>query len=132
MPLIGGASAKSFIAGNPGSVIVGTDQTTNAEVISKSDYSIFSAGGFSPPLNVSQVTVDHYGYASITYGGNSGDNAFIQLGPTGSGEGDGGGADFMLGTVQALSTADVSTKATPFAVGQQPRQFHFTHSAANQ
>lgn len=59
-------------------------------------------GGFSPPINAATIASDQYGYITITFGSFSGDSGFVVLGPNGTEQEDGGGADFMLNTVQAV------------------------------
>ena len=101
LPLIGGGvKVRSYIAANGADVYAGTDQSTSGEAISKTTYATSGLGGFSPPENVSSITPDQYGYMAVTFGGVSNVGGFYVYGPTGGGEEDGGGSDFMVGTVQ--------------------------------
>ncbi len=103
LPLIGGSTALTSMAANNGFLFVGTDQSPNALRIQKSNYAITEFGGFSPPINVSAITSDKYGYVTITYGDFAfPNNAFIVVGPDGNAREDGGGASFMLSTDQAV------------------------------
>lgn len=91
------------MAANNRFLFIGTNKSPDAVEVQKSTFSITQIGGFSPPINVSAITVDQYGYVTITFGSfNSTDNAFFVLGPDGRGREDGGGAPFMLNTVQAV------------------------------
>ena len=105
LPLTGGSAVRCSMAANKGYLVIGTDQTSNAVRVQKSNLSLQLVGGFSPPINVTSVTADAYGYITVTFGGFlGGNNGFIQLSPVGQGNSDGGGAWFMLNTVNALST----------------------------
>jgi hypothetical protein len=56
-------------------------------------------GGFSPPINVTAITADLYGYVTVTQASfGTGENGFYVFGPTGGGAEDGGGAEFLLNT----------------------------------
>jgi hypothetical protein len=91
------------MAANNKFLFIGTNQSPQAVEIQKGTFSITQVGGFSPPINVSAITADQYGYVTITFGSfSSGDNGFVVLGPKGELEEDGGGASFMLNTVQAV------------------------------
>ncbi|MGA8538849.1 MAG: hypothetical protein WB566_05085 [Terriglobales bacterium] len=106
LPLTGGSNAVCSMAANAGYLFIGTDQTPEAVRVQKSNLSLETVGGFSPPMNVTSITADAYGYVTVTFGGFlSGENGLIQFGPDGQFEGDGGGAWFMLNTATALSTA---------------------------
>jgi len=103
LPLTGGTTALTSMAANNNCLFVGTDQGPNALRIQKSNYAITDFGGFSPPINVSAITSDKYGYVTITYGDFAGpNNGFIVVGPDGNTREDGGGAPFMLTTDQAI------------------------------
>jgi hypothetical protein len=125
LPLVGGANAKSFIAGDQSSVYTGTDQNSDDEQVDKSSYGYFALGGFSPPSPASGITTDQYGFVAVTFGGISGADGFFVLDPDGGTFSDGGGSAFLLGTVQAFSTADVSMDITPLA--KAPRPIHVNY-----
>jgi len=105
LPLTGGTTAQCFMAANSGFLFIGTDQSPQAVEVRKSNLSVTQLGGFSPPINVSAITADQYGYVTVTQGNSSSGSGFSVFWPTGGGEEDGGGADFMLGTMQAVSPA---------------------------
>lgn len=112
LPLTGGSGAVAYMAANTGYLFIGTNLSTSAVRVQKSNLSLESIGGFSPPINVSSITTDKYGYVTVTFGDSiegSGNNGFVQFGPNGSSVGDGGGAWFMLSTDQALTTATLPT-----------------------
>jgi len=105
LPLIGGSTALCSMAANTGFLFIGTDQSPQAVRVQKSNLAVTQVGGFSPPINVSSITVDKYGYVTVTFGGfTSGESGNYQFGPNGQGVGDGGGAWFMLNTGAGLST----------------------------
>ena len=106
LPLVGGSTALCSMAANNGYLFIGTDQSPQAVRVQKGTFSLATIGGFSPPINVTSITSDKYGFVTVTFGGFlSGDNGFVQFGPNGQGVGDGGGAWFMLNTYVGLSTA---------------------------
>jgi hypothetical protein len=106
LPLTGGTSVLASMAGNDKVLAIGTDQSPNAVVMQKSDFSFTQLGGFSQPINVAAITTDQYGYIIITYGSfKSSNNAFIGLDPNGETVEFGGGADFLLNKDQAVLPA---------------------------
>jgi hypothetical protein len=105
-PLVGGSTVSCSMAANNRFLFIGTDQSPQAVEVNKSTLSVAAVGGFSPPLNVTAITADKYGYVTVTQGNFfTGFNGFYVFGPDGSGKADGGGADFMLNTVNAVSTS---------------------------
>jgi len=110
LPLVGGSAALSSMAANSRFIFVGTNQSPQAVRIQKSNLSVTQLGGFSPPINVTAITTDNYGYVTITQGDfNSGDTAFTVYSLTGESQEDGGGAPFMLNTVVAVLPATLPT-----------------------
>jgi len=108
LPLTGGSTAVCSMAGNRSDLFIGTDQSSQAAEVQKSNLNVSMIGGFSPPINVTSITSDAYGYVTVTFGDFvSGENGFYTFGPNGEGEGDGGGAWFMLNTGLAVSTANL-------------------------
>lgn len=72
-------------------------------VVLKKTLAFTQIGGFSPPINVSSITADEYGFVTVTFGSfNATSNGFYVYGPDGSFQGDGGGASFTAGTAQAV------------------------------
>jgi hypothetical protein len=103
LPLRGGSTAQTSMAANKKFLFVGTNQSPNAVEINKRTFSMVPLGGFSPPINVSAITADLYGYVTLSYGSFTGfDTAFIVVDPNGNAAEDGGGSEFMLNTVQAV------------------------------
>lgn len=114
LPLIGGTSALVSMAANTGFLFIGTDQSPQAVRVQKNNLAITPLGGFSPPINVTAITANGYGYVTVTQGGfGGGDNGFSVYAPNGEGEGDGGGADFMLNTRNAVQTNILPTSKHP-------------------
>jgi hypothetical protein len=102
LQLTGGSTAQTSMAANTGFLFIGTDQSPNAYEVKKSNLSLTQIGGFSPPLNVTAITADQYGYVTVTQGEPSaGATGFTVIGPDGFAVEDGGGAPFMLNTVTA-------------------------------
>lgn len=113
LPLTGGANAVCSMAGNSGYLFIGTNQSPQAVRVQKSNLSTQQVGGFSPPVNVTSITSNGYGYVTVTFGGfTSGEDGFYAFGPNGQGVEDGGGAEFMLGTSAGLSTSALPPAAT--------------------
>jgi hypothetical protein len=110
LPLTGGSTAVCSMAANAGYLFIGTDQSPQGVEVKKSTGVVTVLGGFSPPINVTSITADQYGYVTVTQGSfGGGENGFSVFGPTGGGEADGGGADFMVGTTNAVSTTTLPT-----------------------
>jgi len=105
LPLTGGSTALCSMAANTGFLFIGTDQSPSGVRVQKNNLAVTQIGGFDPPINVTGVTADKYGYVTMTFGGfTSGENGFVQFGPNGQGVADGGGAWFMLNNTAGLST----------------------------
>lgn len=103
LPLVGGSLALASMAANNKFLFIGTNKSSHAVEVQKGTFGITQIGGFSPPINVSAITPDRYGCVTITFGiFSGGENGFVVLGPDGGGREDGGGASFMLNTVQAV------------------------------
>ena len=103
LPLVGGSSALASMAANSKFLFIGTNKSPAAVEIKKGTFSITSIPGFSPPINVSAITADPYGYVTVQFGSfNTILNGFYVFGPDGVARLDGGGASFMLNTVQAV------------------------------
>jgi hypothetical protein len=105
LPLTGGSTASASMAANAKFLFIGTNQSTQAVRLQKSNFAILESGNFSPPIPVTAITSNAYGYVTVTFGDFSGldvDNGFIVYAPDGNTQQDGGGAPFMLGTQQAV------------------------------
>jgi hypothetical protein len=103
LPLIGGTSATASMAANRGQLYIGTNKSPQAVAVLKKTLAFTRVGGFSPPVNVSSITANEYGYVTVTFGSFNGtNNGFYVFGPDGSGQEDGGGAAFTVGTAQAV------------------------------
>lgn len=106
LPLIGGSNTKTYIAGDNGFLFIGTNQTQFAIELLESNMAYHEVGGFSSPEYDSSITANKYGAVTTTFGNSYGSSGFITFVPTGDGGGDGGGGDFMLGTLDGISTAN--------------------------
>ncbi|HZR55351.1 MAG TPA: hypothetical protein VFA74_00640 [Terriglobales bacterium] len=103
LPLVGGTGALCSMAANGHFLFIGTNKSSQAVRVQKSNYALTQLGGFSPPINVTAITANSRGYVTVSFGGFSGgENGNYIFGPNGQGEGDGGGASFMLNTVGAV------------------------------
>lgn len=125
LPLIGGPTALCSMAANNGYLFIGTDQSPQAVQVQKSTLAMTQVGDFFPPINVTSITADKYGYVNVTFGGFvGGDNGVYQVGPDGKLVGSGGGAWFMLDTLRGLSTATLPLAGTDPTVNLQvhPKQ----------
>ena len=104
LPLAGGTNAVASMAANAHFLFIGTDKSPQAVRLSKVALTPTPIGGFSPPINVVAITADQYGYVAITFGGirSGGETGFYLYGPDGNLAEDGGGAQFTVGTMQAI------------------------------
>lgn len=101
LPLIGGSGAKSFMAANKGFLFIGTDQSPQAVEIPKNNLKVTPISVTSG-INASSITADPYGYVTVTFGSSSGTSVFGVYAPDGGLTEDGGGAQFMLDTTNAV------------------------------
>jgi hypothetical protein len=112
LPLTGGSTAITSMAANTAFLFIGTNQSPQAVEVRKATLAVTKLGGFSPPINVTSITADQYGYVTVTQGDATGESGFYLFGPSGGGEEDGGGASFTLGTMQAIQpTAAITGNA---------------------
>jgi hypothetical protein len=100
LPLTGGGTALCSMAANAKFLFIGTDQSELAAMVQKSNLAVTQVGDIDAP-GVTSITSDQYGYVTVTLGS----SGFTVFGPNGEAEEDGGGGDFMLGTIQALPFA---------------------------
>ena len=98
LPLTGGGTALVSMAANNSFLFIGTNLSSDAIEVRKSNFTITNVGDFSS--GVTSITSDEYGFITITQG-----DGFTVLAPNGGGEEDGGGAGFMLGATQAVSAS---------------------------
>jgi hypothetical protein len=109
LPLVGGfvgSPNQTSMAANKQFLFIGTSRSPVAVQINKRTFSVTQLGGFSPPINISSITANDYGYATLAFGSfNSSDTAFIVVGPDGTTVENGVGSLFMLNTDQAIKVA---------------------------
>jgi hypothetical protein len=110
LPLVGGGSTQISVAANKQFLFIGTDRSPYAVEINKRTFSVTQVGGgFSPPINVSAITANQYGYVTLSFGSfRSAQTGFNVIGPNGSDEEDGVGSQVMLNTDQAIKIAHAS------------------------
>ena len=135
LPLVGGISNgpnQTSMAANKQFLFIGTSQSPLAVEINKRTFSVTQLS-VSPPVNISSITANDYGYATLSFGSfNSSDTAFIVVGPDGTTVEDGDGSQVMLNTDQAIRvTAAHAGIQRPTHVGisdfLRVRRFGFRH-----
>ena len=103
LPLVGGSNVLASMAANNKFLFIGTNQTQYGVKVAKKGFSVTQTPGFDPPINVSAITADPYGYVTVTFGTfGSANSGFYLYGPDGTVQEDGGGAPFLLNTTQAV------------------------------
>jgi hypothetical protein len=107
LPLVGGSSVRCSMAANSGFVLIGTDQSTQAVMLTKGSLDIQTISGFSNAPTVTSITADAYGYVTVSFGGGTVIPGFVVIGPAGNFEFDGGGESYLVSTSTGLSTKDV-------------------------
>ena len=105
LPLTGGATTIAYLAANKNFLFIGTNQDYFAIRVQKNNLALQQYGEVSGPATVSAITADPYGFVTVTWVTPDGSNAFLVFNPDGLEEEDGGGAPFMLNTIQAVPTA---------------------------
>jgi hypothetical protein len=111
--LTGGATATCSMAATPTLLFIGTNQGQQAVYVKKSNFSVTPVGLYIIGPPVTSITVDKYAYVTVTQGDfTSGTNGFTVFNSTGAAQEDGGGADFMLDTTAATSTANLPPSTT--------------------
>jgi len=104
LPLVGGLLAHPAMAANSQFLFIGTDQSPYAVEIDKQTFSVTQVGGgFSPPINVTAILGDQYGYVTLSFGSfRSAHTGFNVIGPDGSAKEDGDESQCMLNIVDGL------------------------------
>lgn len=103
LPLVGGSTVNASMAGNTPYLFVGTNGSMQAAAVKKSSWAVNAVGGFSPSIPVSSITADNRGYVTVSFSSPSGAaSGFYLFGPTGGGEEDGGGSNFLLNPSNAV------------------------------
>jgi hypothetical protein len=101
LSLNGGSNTSCAMAANDGFIFVGTNASPDAVKVNKLTYSVTQLGGFSPPLPVTAITANDYGYVTVTQEGATQGSGFSVYGPNGMLQEDGGGAPFIPNTTNA-------------------------------
>jgi hypothetical protein len=112
----GGSDVTVSMAANNEFLFIGTDQDTYPVRVRKSTLSVIKLREFSGAT--SSITSDQYGYITVTQG-----DAFVVYGPNGDAEEDGGGSQFMVGTIQALPASALfgSTPGSAVRLVRKPK-----------
>ena len=113
LPLTGGLTASASMAANSKFLFIGTNQCAFSVRVQKNNFAITESGSFTPPIPVTAITADAYGYVTVAFGDFFGfdvENGQVEYDPNGNVVQSGGGAVFMLGTQNAVlpSTLPVS------------------------
>jgi len=101
------------MAGNRTALFLGTDQSTNAAEVTLPGFAATAIPGFTPPINVSQITGSDEGFVSVNFGSSSGSSGFYLYGPDNSLQEDGGGNALTINNVQGIQL----TPSAPAAAG---------------
>ncbi|MBS0380609.1 MAG: hypothetical protein JSS29_19175 [Proteobacteria bacterium] len=100
--LAGGAAATASMAANNTHLYVGTNLGSQAVSVARKSWLITTIGGVGGPASVSSITADAYGFVTVTFGVGVQSSGFYVFGPNGNSPEDGGGAEFMLDTSNAV------------------------------
>jgi hypothetical protein len=101
LPLKGGTTARALMAANDNFIFIGTSNGSHVVKLQKRTFAVTDIPSQGlPPLNVSAITANQYGYVTVTYGPfdptqNSAYDIYDQLGQNVQ---VGGGASFVVGT----------------------------------
>jgi hypothetical protein len=104
LPLTGGSATVASMAANAKFLYIGTNQDELAVQLQKSNLAITRFAAVSGPYNVTSITADQYGFVTVIWGNGAG---FYVVNPSGRGQEDGGGAAFMLNTLQSTIPSTV-------------------------
>jgi hypothetical protein len=102
LPLTGGSATVASMAANKTFLYIGTNKDDLAVQVRKSTFAISQYGQISGPATVTAITANSYGYVTTTWTASGGSDAFNVIDPNGVPQVGGGGASFMLNTVQAV------------------------------
>ncbi len=105
LPLTGGLTASASMAANSKFVFIGTNQSMFCVKVQKSNFAITESGSFEPPIPVTAITADAYGFVNVAFGDFAGfdvDNGELVYDQNGNVQQSGGGATFTLGTQNAV------------------------------
>jgi hypothetical protein len=126
LPLTGGSNALASMAANNSFLFIGTNQGEQAVMVQKNNLAVSKVGIYILGINVTSITSDEYGYVTVTQTGSDGSSGFAVFGPNGEAQEDGGGANFVLGTTQAVPVSLLLSGEAPAA----PRMgYHFKGAA---
>ena len=89
------------MAGNKVALFLGTNQSPTAAEVTIANLQVSQVGGFSPPINVSQITASDNGFVAVTQGTGNNTGNYV-FGPDSSLEFDGGGSAFVVNNIQGL------------------------------
>ena len=95
LPLTGGTPTIASMGANAKFLYIGTNQDQLAVQVQKSNFAITQFSEVSGPYNVTSITADKYGFATVTWGHGAG---FEVIDKNGRAQVGGGGDSFMLNT----------------------------------
>jgi len=121
--LAGGSGVTCMMVQNPTNVYAGTNQSSSAVSINKSNYSVSQVGVVFG--TVSSITADSYGYVTINQDDN-GSYGNTVYGPNGQLQSDGGGGYFMINPIDALNPSNY-----PFTLGAMPQVGYWPKSGVS-
>jgi len=101
LPITGGASAVTYMAGNNNFLFIGTDQSPFVLKVQKGTFAITEVSGpYSG--NVSSITTDKYGHVEVMFGGGLASANHVTFNSDGARLEGGSGGSFLLNTTQAV------------------------------
>lgn len=125
--LVGGTGVVSYIAGNDHALFIGTNLSETAVKVEKDTLAVSNVGGFSPPLKVSSITANKYGYVTVNFGGNHGFTGFYAYDNFGNLFEDGGGNELVAGNRNGISVGTLQANGAS-QLSAARMQIHMTTS----
>ena len=108
LPLIGGTGVRASMVANAGFLYIGTNASSQAVQVAKNKWTVTPEDASSNPINVTSITVNSYGYVTITHGSSSsGDGGYKVYRPDGALWEGGGGGSFILDTRNGFIPANL-------------------------
>lgn len=114
LPLVGGAQAITYLAGNDNFLYIATNQNGSFVQVNKSNPTSIQPGSFNVSP-ITSITTNKYGYVTLVCGNSFSTSQVLTLTPTGQFTQDGGGTYFMLDTRNGLSVGSSSIISTAIA-----------------
>jgi len=103
LPLTGGLNVPAFMGASGDYLYVGTNASDGGYVqVHTGSLSVNQFGGFSPPIPLSSITSDDYGYVSLVSSGSQFSGYYL-VDKQGQGDGDGGGVAYLLNSLVGIN-----------------------------